>query len=190
MFKVDEDFLNSNEKSRKVKSIDGTIAQMSKRKMVGYCHYIGHTGYVDIDNMVKHNCILKECRHFEKFEQYPYFQIQEVIAKEKACRKAKAKIKADAERQKRDELKELLEEARRIADAFGYSIKITSIRQKSRGAYIVFYLSDERRNDWYEYLDLSSALCDIHGKFFELRHIVNLNGEYSDFSDMRKIHSS
>lgn len=41
--------------------------------LVGYCHYIGHKGYLLQKHLKDHNCIPRNCHYFEKNHASRYF---------------------------------------------------------------------------------------------------------------------
>lgn len=54
------------------KTITGGLAD--KGDLVGYCHYIGHKGYLLRKHIKDHNCIGKGCHYFEKNDESLYYK--------------------------------------------------------------------------------------------------------------------
>lgn len=180
------EFLTSEDKTRTFRRIDGIYAPFSKNELVGYCHCDLHKGSLSSRDMEKHQCISKGCCYFEKYEEFPYWQRKkrhdENVAAFKRKRQAKQE-KAEAQKRRLDTLRMSAQE---ISGRLGYDITVMSVTELSPKAYAVFYISDKPYNDWYLYKDLSISLFHTYGRFFELRHIKDVNGEYAVSSDISK----
>lgn len=182
------DFLNSDDTKRKFMSISGLYRYFQKTSMVGYCHCETHKGVLDITDMNRHNCIEKCCHHFEKYEQYPYWQkkkrSEEAIAIKKAAIRAKQlKAQEMADEQNR-RLEMMRTKAQTISRGLGFDIVIMKIEKISPKAFALFYVSDSPFNDWYIYQELSVSLYHTYSKFFELRHIKTIDGRYAVLDDI------
>lgn len=180
------EFLTSTDKIRTFKRIDGIYAPFSKNELVGYCHCDIHKGSLSSNDMEKHQCISKGCCHFEKYEEFPYWQRKKRHDENVAAFKRKRQAKQEKLEAQKRELTALQISAQKISKRLGYDITVMSVSEISSKAYAVFYISDAPYNDWYKYKDLSLMLFHTYGKYFELRHIKNLQGGYAVSSDIAK----
>lgn len=182
------DFLNSNETKQTFPGINGSYRMFDKSSIVGYCHCTTHKGVLDISDMNRHDCIKKSCFHFEKYEQFPYWEKKKRAAEamkiKKTAIKAKQLKRQKAADEHNSELEKIRTEAQTISSGLGYNIGIIKTEKISPKAYVIFYVSDKSYNDWYIYQELSVSLYHTYGSFFELRHIKTVDGKYAVFEDV------
>lgn len=155
------------------KLITGEVAYLPKITVVGYCHFPEHKGNLTRSALKKHECLKKKCHYFERNKENKYCEIIEAMKEEK---KASKRTKKEQEQQ----LEDWKQKAQEIADKLGFDIKVTIIKktdQKRR--YILFYMSHEAKNDWFQYYDLAIKLGWATRRSFELRHIKDIDGSYA-----------
>ncbi len=157
----------------------GNYTYVSKGRVVGFCHYNEHSGYLTMAAMKERGCLAKECRYFEKNEDHPFWSLQENKDKKKTIKQAKAKNESQE--------RELVVEAQECADFLDYNIKITSVKNdpKSRKL-IIYYVSDLPEDDYHRFLNLARAISGSKHMRTELRHVKDIDGNYATFRSLRR----
>ena len=161
----------------KVKLITGETVCIKQSNYVGFCHFPEHKGALTRNAFKKHECQSKKCMYFERNKNNTYIEDLEEIAETKKKEKEAAK---QLKKQQEQQLEEWKQKAQEIADKLGFDIKVTSIKktdQKRR--YILFYMSREARNDWFQYYDLAIKLGWATRRSFYLKHIKDIDGSYA-----------
>ena len=119
------------------KLVSGDYVYVQRRKLIGFCHCDLHKGYVTKSIYRNHKCGEKQCVFFQKFEDCPFWAAEKGYKRYKNLSSAqKAKIKSEEEKFVR-----MAEELQKLADKFGYPMKITSVRQgntKSTSLFSIF----------------------------------------------------
>ena len=161
------------------KLITGDRLYISKKSVVGYCHFSEHKGSITKTLLKKHECVAKGCHYFEKYKDNPYWKgVEQAQAAKQKRRETARRIKKEEEKQR----KEWIDTARIIADDLEYELKVITIKKiPHKNYYILFYLSKVSKNDWYLYFELAKAFGAKLGGRVELRHIVDINGYYATF---------
>ena len=62
--------------------------QPPKERAIGYCHNPTHKGYLSLKVYKQHQCNIKECRYYEKYEEHPYWQQKKHIKELKKKKKS------------------------------------------------------------------------------------------------------
>ena len=75
----------SGEKWRVYTTIDGQYCKPEQR--VGYCWSEIHRGYLTPSMLKEHECIQKQCKYFQKYEDSPYWKRKAEIKEKKRERK-------------------------------------------------------------------------------------------------------
>lgn len=165
-----------NDELKGAKLVSGDYVYVQRRKLIGFCRCDLHKGYVTKSIYRNHKCGEKQCVFFQKFEGCPFWAAEKGYKRYKNLSPAqKSKIKSEEEKFVR-----MAEELQKLADKFGYPMKITSVRQgKHKKHIIVFYLSDQPYNDFYRFLDLSQTFGFYRSAYVELRHVKDINGNYA-----------
>lgn len=161
------------------KLITGDRLYISKKSVVGYCHFSEHKGSITKTLLKKHECVAKGCHYFEKYKDNPYWKgFEQVQAAKHIRRETARRIKKEEEKQR----KEWIDTAQKIADDLEYELKVITIKKiPHKNNYILFYLSKVSKNDWYLYFELAKAFGAKLGGRVELRHIVDVDGYYATF---------
>lgn len=147
--------------------------------IVGYCFFSGHKGYLTKKILKDHECLQKGCKYFLKFPDYPFWvkraQIKKARCEERELRNANNDLA--------NEIKLL---AQLIADERRYSIIITGVTQKDDNHYIINYVSNRARNDYYLFFSVLAEISKVFDNTtFYLRHIKNLYGRYATIEDYK-----
>lgn len=85
----DTEYIENGIQFRRVPMVDGSFSRIETKALVGICHNPIHKGYLSVTLLNKHDCIDKECRYLERFEDYPYWVRQRNKESEKNRRKEK-----------------------------------------------------------------------------------------------------
>ena len=51
----------------------------TKDKAVGFCHHKEHVGYLSPNLVKQHDCIGKNCKYFNKYEDHPYWIRKQIV---------------------------------------------------------------------------------------------------------------
>lgn len=163
----------------KTKLITGEHLFVSRKLVVGYCHFSGHKGSVTKTLLKSHECVKKGCHYFEKNKDNPYW---EAIEQEKAKKQRKRETVKRIRNEEENRLKAWIESAQRIANDLGYDIKVVSVKKvPQKKNYILFYVSRYSQNDWFRYFELAKTLGKELGGKVELKHIIDIDGYYATF---------
>jgi hypothetical protein len=152
---------------------------ISKGKLVGYCHNLIHPGKLTLKIMKEHDCLGKQCRFFEKYEDSGYWIAQEQKCREKEKRKeAKQRQKEEAQRLE-DELEERKALFQSYADAFGYNLLIVRLQKESKHHYKIFYVSENSFADGNRFPNFVGTIKHYFPRCrVELRHIRDVDGHF------------
>ena len=77
------------EKWRSYTTIDGNRCNPEQR--CGYCWSEQHRGYLTLPLMFQHECVEKQCKHFQKYEKHSYWKGKDKAKAKKQQRKAQEK---------------------------------------------------------------------------------------------------
>ncbi len=158
---------------------------VKKDRVVGYCHYAPHKGWLTANIADAHDCAHKNCMFLQKLD-HEYWQKEELADQRKKQRKAE--IKSQREKRKKTEeniqnrLKKIRNFAQNVANFYKYSILITGAKfenndPKSRQC-IINYVSDNKYNDTRRYYNIAIEIGKQYGYHCILRKIKNINGTF------------
>lgn len=175
----------NNTQYKTVKLVSGYVYEFDYDKIIGYCHYKIHYGGITRDILKKHECVSKQCKYFEKYEDSPYWlRVKQNIERKALRKEIKKNIAANkAARQAKilDEYEQIRQEAQLIANNNDYNIIITRVIPspiKNGFKYIVNYVSDANYGDWYTYRELATELGKRFHCKFKLSHVRLPDGRY------------
>lgn len=161
------------------KLLTGEHLFISKKAIVGYCHFSEHNGSVTKTLLKSHECVIKECHYFEKYKDNPYWT---AIEQEQAAKQRKKETARRLKKEENDKLREWIKTAQNIADDLGYKLKVITVKKVPRKKkYILFYISKVSKNDWYMYFELAKAFGATLDGRVELRHIIDIDGYYATY---------
>lgn len=148
----------TGEKWRVYTTIDGN--QCHPKQRVGYCWSETHRGYLTLPLMRAHECIEKGCKHFQKYEQAPYW-------KDKEVNKAKKKIRHSAQKQQEKQEDKILQKVRAFTkeDENFFAISV----HKELHRYVVQYI----RFEWVDIAFYARELSQVCGVQIYLKEIKN-----------------
>ena len=176
---------------RKVKLITGETKMVGKRYIVGYCHCDAHKGHVTVTLYKKHECKKKNCDFLEVYTNYPYWENkrkrEEAKESHKLCQKEKMREKEEKDRELNVHLAELKDEAELLIKKWEFPIEMTSIKMTAEKEYKIFYVSERRENDWFQYNKLATTMNGRHHATFSLTHVVLPDGRFATIDDWRAI---
>lgn len=189
---------HTNSEFRLLVFADGKYRLSHKNAVAGFCHCHIHKGYLDVGLVKSHNCIEKECRYLQKFDDAPYWKHIENKKKIKQQRKdAKKRRQSDIERKQaavENRMDSLMNKAQSIADKLGYDIIITRAVPRSESKenyeYILNYVSDNDFDDWYMYFDLAVTLGKSIGGKYILKHMRYPDGRYVSIENWLSVKSA
>lgn len=179
------------EEFRKVKLITGETKTVGLRSIVGYCHCDAHKGYITVPLYKNHECAKKNCGFLEVFRRYPYWRNkrkdENAKGLHKLCQKEKKREKEEKDRELNAHLAELKAEVELLIKKWEFSIEMTSIKMTAEKEYKIFYVSEQRENDWLQYNKLATTMNGRHHATFSLIHVVLPDGRFATIDDWRAV---
>lgn len=124
--------------------LGGRTAEVSFRALVGCCHNRIHPGKLTRKLMEAHDCLGKECRFFEKYEDADYWREKNRKAAAKKKHRQKQTLEKAQQRREADALtlKDLFQT---YADDAGYVLRIVRVQEEKKGLLKVFYVSEDMK---------------------------------------------
>lgn len=124
--------------------LGGRTAEGSFRALVGCCHNRIHPGKLTRKLMGAHDCLGKECRFFEKYEDADYWREKNRKAAAKKKHRQKQTLEKAQQRREADALtlKDLFQT---YADGAGYVLRIVRVQEEKKGLLKVFYVSENMK---------------------------------------------
>ncbi len=163
-----------------------TVSRITVRKdkIVGYCRYPLHRGWLLRVIAEEHQCYSKKCPFLERVEDNPYWKECASITAKKKKRKREIKKKQEARTLKAAQAEIVLENiknrATNLARNNGYEIIITRaglVPNKGK-LHVINYVSDKTENDYAEYMSICDQLrAEFHCPFILLK-VKKPNGDY------------
>ncbi len=162
--------------------ITGEWAYLKKKNIVGCCHYAGHPGKLTKDLMHKHDCINKNCRHFEKYEGASYWEYLELLRKQKEKKRVE-KEQAAIEAQELDSIKSTLKSYISSPEC---SMEIIRVERQHSSLFKVFYVSDNPFADSNRFPGFIDRVRRNHPSWrLILKHIKNEEGRFVTREEFR-----
>lgn len=124
--------------------LGGRTVEVSFRALVGCCHNRIHPGKLTRKLMEAHDCLGKECRFFEKYEDADYWREKNRKAAAKKKHRQKQTLEKAQQRREADALtlKDLIQT---YADDAGYVLRIVRVQEEKKGLLKVFYVSENMK---------------------------------------------
>lgn len=183
-YTLDDDF-------KLVRLINGEKMYVSDPKLVGYCHYKLHKGYISLNILKDHRCVKKDCPFLEKFEDHAYWitekRIKKAVEKHKQEIKDILRFKKERERQLEIHINDMYEEISILAHEMNFDIIVCSVRKIDSNKYIIFYVSDNTYDDHLNYVLLARTARYLFSEWFILKHIKLPDGRYASKSDWLRL---
>jgi hypothetical protein len=153
--------------------------QIKKSKLVGCCHSVLHPGKLTAKIMEAHNCLGKQCKSFEKYEDSTYWLAQAQKQREKEKRKAAQQLQKQASQRMEEKLEETTALFQSFADQCEYDLLIVRLQKENRHHYKIFYVSENRFADGNQFPHFLEAVRAQFPKYrVEFRHIRDVDGHF------------
>jgi len=166
--------------------LGGQRVEIRRKLLVGCCHNHIHPGKLTRQLMETHDCIGKQCRFFEKYEDALYWQ--ERAQKAAARQQLKQEKKTQKEREKTS--MSYVEEFQTYADDAGYAMKVVRVQEEKTRAFKVFYVSENRFRDGNLFPNFLSRIQKEHpARSILMRHIQDMDGHFvtiEEYSNIRR----
>ncbi|MCC8080160.1 MAG: hypothetical protein LIO57_08955 [Oscillospiraceae bacterium] len=177
-----KDLKRDGVEAKEVRLINGTLACIPVKRLVGFCRNGIHRGFLNKNLLVEHQCIEKACPFFEKFEDYPYWTNLENQERATAKKKQRDKERRQAEEEKLTHSLQMMEAYiyEHIIER-GYPIEITRVSMLNDGkkSYVLInYVSRCSFDDSRYYQSIRGVISLHFCKRSVLRHVKAPNGEY------------
>ena len=166
--------------------VDLCYHTVQKDKVVGFCLFDHHRGWLTANMAKMHDCYNKKCVFLRKVKDHPYWLMCD--AKISAVQRRKDNIKiAKAERAQRlsrieDKLCEMADFAQEEADSKDFDIIITRVAflngRTDKREYVINYVSDVPQNDYVKYWDICKSMRQEFGGKYMLRKVKKPDGKY------------
>lgn len=157
---------------------------VKKDKIVGFCKYPLHRGWLLRVIAEEHQCYYKKCPFLQRVEDNPYWQECASNAEKKRKRKKEIKKKQEARNLKAAKAEVVLENiknrATKLAQKKGYEIIITraGLVPNKGNLHVINYVSDKTENDYADYMSICDQLrAEFHCPFILLK-VKKPNGDY------------
>lgn len=167
----------SGEKWRVYTTIDGHYCNPEQR--VGYCWSETHRGYLTKALMQEHECMQKQCKHFQKYEESPYWKRKAEAKERKQKRKA-------SEKQQNEQMQRILNIIRALTeeDPDFYAISV----DKGAGLYQHMYVVRFVRFAWVDipyYVKLFRERCGVPIYLHEIKSSYDMKQRILDHHKLK-----
>ena len=162
-----------------VKLVSGEWLAIKDTRLVGCCHNLIHPGKITKAILNQHDCLGKQCRYFEKYEDSPYWaQLKEKQVKRQKAKQEKKTMKAVAAKEA-EKMLCIGDELRNCIPEEESHMEIVRVERAKRSTFIVFYVSDNRFADGDRFpLFLDATQQNHPGWKLRLRHIKDIDGHF------------
>lgn len=167
------------EELQQIRLLGGSVVLMHPLKVVGCCHSTLHPGKMTKRIMENHDCLKKQCRFFEKYEDSFYWS--EAARKQKEREKVKARRREEKAGQLAEEerLRALREEFQTDIDSIGYEIEVVRVVYEHPDVYKVYYISGNPFADGGLFPNFRERVRQRHPEWrILLRHIQDQTGRF------------
>ena len=163
----------------RVKLLDGSVVQVPRGKIIGFCHNLIHPGKMTKTTLEKHRCLAKQCPFLERYEDAPFWAARKVKEAAKQSAKQYKKEKKAILFAEMESMAALRSDFQKYADATNSEIEIVRVEHPNFYSYVVFYVSDNRFDDadrFHRFLNAARAGYNWMRVF--LRHIKDVDGHF------------
>lgn len=115
---------------------------LPQTRIVGCCHNLLHPGKLTKRLMTQHDCLEKNCRHFEKYEDAGYWKECDRKKEQKQTARQLQRMKRAQEAATEAVLQNLTELFQSYIDDAGYAMQIVRVDTERTNRYRVFYVSE------------------------------------------------
>lgn len=191
-------YIDVKGKNLNLRLVELGLKEVSSYKIVGFCHFRYHRGFLTKHILIKHKCVNKHCPSLEKFKDYPYWKKLERkrqkdnlhLSEEKKQKKFNNMLEAAIEKASLDEsadsLNDVKLEVQLACLKMGYNIMITKVLPFRFGdidCYIVNYASKNKCDDKDRYFKLEVRLKQTLEKSVYLKHIKLPDGKFATIDE-------
>ena len=160
---------------------------LAESRIVGCCHNRLHPGKLTKRLMTQHECLRKECRYFEKYEEAGYWKEHERRQEQKRENKRIRRIKREQVAAEEAALQTLAELFQSYIDDAGYSMQIVQVDMERRNHYRIFYVSENPFADWNSYPDFLETVRFFFPEYrLNLRRIRDVDGHFVTIGEYRQ----
>jgi len=163
----------------KTRLLGNQYAFLPPARIVGCCHNLLHPGKMTKQLLKQHNCLGKDCRYFEKYENAEYWKECRRQEERKRAGKLARKQKKEQEAAAQTVLQTLTARFQSFADEAGYSMQIVRVDAEAKNRYRVFYVSENPFADGDCFPDFLDAVRSCFPEYrLRLRHIRDMDGHF------------
>ena len=171
----------------KARLLGNQWALLPETRIVGCCHNRLHPGKLTKGLMIQHDCLGKNCRHFEKYEDAGYWKERDRQEKEKEKNKRLRRVKKEQEAAEEAAHQALAALFQSYIDDAGYQMQIIRVDMERRNQYRVFYVSEypfADGNRFPEFLETVRFFFPFYR--LNLRHIRDVDGHFVTIEEYRQ----
>lgn len=162
-------------------------ALLPPSRIVGCCHNALHPGKLTKQLLKQHDCLRKDCRFFEKYEDAAYwieYRRQEECKFAKKLARQQKKEQAAAAQAAHQALAAQLQS---FAGEAGYAMQIVRVDEEGKNRYRVFYVSENPFADGDRFPELlDAARARFPAYRLRLRHIRDIDGNFVTIEEYRQ----
>jgi len=164
----------------------GEHVVLKRGRIVGCCHNNIHPGKMTKGLLKQHDCLGKQCRFFEKYEDSPYWENDRNRKKEREKAKQKKKEQRAAAIAEEESLRSIGDALRECIPEEEDHLEIIRVERVSATVITVFYVSDNRFADGNRFPTfLETAQRNHPAWHLRLRHIKDLDGHFVTRDEFR-----
>lgn len=152
---------------------------LPQTRIVGCCHNLLHPGKLTKRLMTQHDCLGKNCRHFEKYEDAGYWKECDRKKEQKRTARQLQRMKREQEAATEAILQNLAELFQSYIDDAGYAMQIVRVDAERVNRYRVFYVSEYPFADGDRFPKFLETVCFFFPDYrLNLRHIRDVDGHF------------
>ena len=163
----------------KVRLLGNQCVILPQSRIVGCCHNLLHPGKLTKRLMTQHDCLGKNCRHFEKYEEADYWRERDRKQAQKRASRQLRHMKKVQEAATEAMLQNLTELFQSYIDDAGYSMQIVRMDKEQNNRYRVFYVSEYPFADGNRFPQFLETVRFFFPNYrLNLRHIRDIDGHF------------
>ena len=152
---------------------------LPQTRIVGCCHNLLHPGKLTKQLMTQHDCLGKNCRHFEKYEDAGYWKECDRKKEQKRTARQLQRMKREQEAATEAILQNLAELFQSYIDDADYAMQIVRVDTEQTNRYRVFYVSEYPFADGDRFPKFLETVRIFFPDYrLNLRHIRDVDGHF------------
>ena len=152
---------------------------LPQTRIVGCCHNLLHPGKLTKRLMTQHDCLGKNCRYFEKYEDAGYWKECDRKKEQKRTARQLQRMKREQEAATEAILQNLAELFQSYIDDAGYAMQIVRVDTERANRYRVFYVSEYPFADGDRFPKFLEAVRFFFPDYrLNLRHVRDVDGHF------------